>query len=130
MIGRLALLAFTIGRIWFGIAAARTMTFAVLSLSQLIHAFNMRSSHSLFRIGFTSNKKMVAGFLVCLALQVGVIMHRPLSVIFKTTPLGFMQWLIVCTLALVPFFAVELEKRISGKKQGKTKGKSILRKMA
>lgn len=124
LIGALALLAFTVGRIWFNIAAARTMTFAVLSLSQLVHAFNMRSSHSLFHIGFTSNKKMVFSFLVCLALQVGVIMYEPLSVIFKTTPLGFLEWAIVTGLALVPFFAVELEKRISAKSKSRKEKKN------
>ena len=47
MIGMLALLAFGIGHIYFDEEGAyitgRTMAFAVLSLSQLIHAFNMRS---------------------------------------------------------------------------------------
>jgi Ca2+-transporting ATPase len=38
------------------IVAARTMAFLVLAGTQIFHAFNMRSVHSLFRIGFFSNK--------------------------------------------------------------------------
>ena len=51
MIGALALLAFTIGakNIFGGITAGRTMAFAVLSISQLVHAFNMRSEHSVLK---------------------------------------------------------------------------------
>lgn len=115
LIGALALVAFTIGRIFFDIASARTMTFAVLSLSQLVHAFNMRSSHSLFKIGFTGNKKMVFGFIVCLTMQIGVIMLEPLSAIFKTSPLDPLKWAIVAALSVVPLIAVELEKNIFGK---------------
>ncbi|MBQ5588785.1 MAG: cation-translocating P-type ATPase, partial [Anaerotignum sp.] len=51
MIGMLALIAFGIGHIYFDggkeYITGRTMAFAVLSLSQLVHAFNMRTEHSL-----------------------------------------------------------------------------------
>lgn len=110
MIGALTLLAFTIGKTFFDIACARTMTFAVLSLSQLVHAFNMRSSHSLFKIGFFGNRKMVLSFIVCLTMQAAVITFPPLAAIFKTQALNALQWLIVAGLSLVPLFAVEAEK--------------------
>ena len=55
-IGSLALFAYMLG----GDAAGSTMCFAVLSLSQLIHSLNMRSStHSIFQIGFFTNKKLL-----------------------------------------------------------------------
>lgn len=54
MIGVLALLAFGIGHVYFdqenGYAVGRTMAFAVLSLSQLVHAFNMRGEGSLGKL--------------------------------------------------------------------------------
>lgn len=121
LIGALALVAFTIGRTFFNIATARTMTFAVLSLSQLIHAFNMRSTHSLFHIGFTSNKKMVLSFLACMGMEIAVIMLEPLAVIFKTTPLGLGEWLLVAGLSLIPLLAVELEKHMASAKEKKRK---------
>ena len=48
LIGSLSLLAFTIGRLFFDAVPAnpvlgRTMAFAVLSLAQVAHTFNMRS---------------------------------------------------------------------------------------
>lgn len=34
------------------------MAFMILDLSQIIQAFNMRSEHSLFKIGIASNQKL------------------------------------------------------------------------
>lgn len=86
------------------------MAFAVLSCSQLIHAFNVRSEKSLFEIGIFGNLKMLYSFLVCLALQVSVISIPALSAVFKTVSLNMVQWLVVAGLALSPLFIVEIEK--------------------
>jgi Ca2+-transporting ATPase len=88
------------------------MAFAVLSLSQLFHAFNMRSEHSIFKIGWFSNKKMVLSFLVCALLQVAVISIDALTKVFKVTPLTPIQWGIVFLLSIVPIIVVELQKRV------------------
>lgn len=106
-IGSLALFAYMLG----GDQAGSTMCFAVLSLSQLVHSLNMRSSSSLFQIGFFSNKKLLFSVLLCIAMQCAVITLPALQIIFKTTPLTNMQWLMVAVLALLPIPLVELEKR-------------------
>lgn len=114
MIGMLALLAFGIGHIYFDSGKAyvtgRTMAFAVLSLSQLVHAFNMRSEHSLFRISFGSNPFLVGAFFIGCLLQAGVIMVEPLAAVFRVCPLTGREWLVVAGLALAPLPIVELEK--------------------
>ena len=114
MIGMLALLAFAIGHIYFDdekmYVTGRTMAFAVLSISQLVHAFNMRSEHSLFAIRPFENLWLVGAFVVGIALQAGVIMLQPLATIFKVVPLGSWEWLIVGILAILPLPIVELEK--------------------
>ena len=114
MIGMLALIAFGIGHIYFdggkGYITGRTMAFAVLSLSQLVHAFNMRTEHSLTQISLSSNPFLVGAFFVGCILQVGVIMAGSLAAVFKVCPLGWMEWMIVAGLALVPLPVVELEK--------------------
>ena len=114
MIGMLALIAFGIGHIYFDggkeYITGRTMAFAVLSLSQLVHAFNMRTEHSLTQISFSSNPFLVGAFFVGCILQVGVIMAGSLAAVFKVCPLGWMEWMIVAGLALVPLPVVELEK--------------------
>ena len=117
MIGALALLAYTIGRIWFDPNPAepvfgRTMAFAVLSFSQLTHSFNMRSDHSIFEIGVFSNRKLVGAVAICAVLMASVITLKPLTVIFGTSTLNFTQWLIVIVLSLVPVLAVEAEKKL------------------
>lgn len=114
MIGMLALLAFGIGHVYFDgekmYVTGRTMAFAVLSISQLVHAFNMRSEHSLFAIRPFENLWLVGAFIMGLLLQVSVIMAQPLATVFKVAPLGVTEWLIVAALALLPLPIVELEK--------------------
>lgn len=104
MIGILALIAYIIGD--------RTMSFAVLGLSQLFHAFNMRSEHSIFKIGWFSNKKMVLSFLICGIMQVAVISIKTLNRVFKVSPLSLPQWSLVFLLSIVPIIIVELQKKV------------------
>lgn len=121
MIGVLALLAFGIGHIYFdqenGYAVGRTMAFAVLSLSQLVHAFNMRGEGSLGKLPFCSNKWLLMAFVVGVVLQCVVIMMPPLAGIFQVVPLNGEQWLLTAALALAPLPLVELEKAIWHPKQ-------------
>ena len=114
MIGGLALLAFTIGRIFFDCSGTpeigRTMSFCVLSLSQLVHAFNMRSEHSVFSVGILSNPYLVGAFLIGVILQVGVVSVPMLSPLFRVVPLNALQWSIVGLLSFAPLPLVELQK--------------------
>ena len=89
LIGSMALLAYSIGRIFFDVdptapVIGRTMAFAVLSFSQVVHTFNMRSSQSVFRAGIFRNKKLVLAAIACVALQLSVIVIPPLAQVFKT----------------------------------------------
>lgn len=117
LIGSLSLLGYSIGRLWFDVDPAspligRTMAFAILSLSQIVHTFNMRSSSSVFQAGLFANPRLVLAAAVCIFLQASVILFQPLAVIFKTAVLTGFQWLIVVLLSLVPLAVVELEKAI------------------
>lgn len=115
LVGALALLAYTLGRIFFDQSPSepiigRTMGFAVLSLSQLVHSFNMRSEHSVLRLGIFTNKKLNVACAFCAALMLSVIVFPPLSAVFKTAALTPIQWAIVLALSLMPLLAVEGEK--------------------
>ncbi|MEA4816239.1 MAG: cation-translocating P-type ATPase [Lachnospiraceae bacterium] len=114
LIGLLTLIAFGIGHIYFdksqGYVTGRTMAFAVLSISQLVHSFNMRSEKSLLSINFLSNKFIIIAFLSGLFLQVFVISFAPLSAIFGVCPLEPKKWFIVALLSIVPLFVSEAEK--------------------
>ena len=124
LIGAISLLAYSIGRIYFDVDPSapyigRTMAFAVLSLSQIVHTFNMRSSRSVFEAGIFANPKLVLAAVVCVALQAMVIVIKPLSVIFKTAVLTGNQWLIVTLLSLIPLAVVELEKAVAAHRRGR-----------
>jgi Ca2+-transporting ATPase len=110
MIGALALAAFEMGSKQGSLETARTFAFAVLGLSQLVHAFNVRSDASVFKIGFFSNRYMIGAFIVCAALQVSVICIPGLAEIFGTVPLSLTQWRTVALLALTPLAVVEIAK--------------------
>lgn len=114
-IGAISILAFNIGR-FFDVTSepiiGRTMAFAVLSISQLVHSFNVKSEYSMLKTNLLSNKKLVISFLICLLMEISVIMVPALSTIFKTASLNLEQWLIVITLSLSPIIVVEIEKLI------------------
>lgn len=114
MIGALALLAFSIGvNVLGNLTTGRTMAFAVLSISQLVHAFNMRSEHSVFRAGLFKNPYLVLSLIAGLMLEVSVISIPKLAVIFGVVPLGFIGWGIVVALSVMPLVIVELQKKVT-----------------
>lgn len=116
MIGFLALTAYVLGcKIVPGhsLIIGRTMCFAVLSLSQLCHSFNMRSHQSIFKIGLFSNSKLLLSFVICTFLQIIVISYAPLSILFKVTPLQTIHWVFVGILSIFPLIIVELQKRLN-----------------
>ncbi len=111
LIGSLSLFAYVVGSNYIGNAC--TMAFAVLSFSQLFHAFNMRSRYSLFHIGIFSNKKMVWSFLICAFLQFLVITHPWLQSLFLVNSMTSLQWLVVTACSIAPVVFVELQKFFS-----------------
>ncbi len=114
MIGALSLLAFSIGVNVLGdLIYGRTLAFAVLSISQLVHAFNMRSEHSVFKAGLFKNPYLVLAFIAGLILEVSVISIPPLADIFGVVPLGFVGWLVVAVLSVMPLLIVELQKLVT-----------------
>lgn len=117
MIGLLTLIAFGIGCALFdtgdSVAIGRTMAFATLSISQLVHAFNMRSERSILTIDLFSNVYLIGAFAAGFILQAGVIMIPPIAEIFKVVPLSALQWVIVMALCIMPIVIVEFEKIVS-----------------
>ena len=114
MIGSLALLAFSIGKnVFHDIIVGQTMAFAVLSVSQLVHAFNMRSDKSVIKAGLFKNKYLILSFIIGLIFEAGVISIPPIAVIFGVIPLNALQWGITAILSLMPFIIVETQKLLN-----------------
>ncbi len=120
MIGVLTLIAYFIGsRLHLlpdggiNIPLGETMAFAVLAISQLVHAFNIRSSHSLFKVGFTSNKYMIGAFFASLFLMLVVLFVPLLQGIFEVITMDGSEWAIVAGLSIIPLVVMEIVKGIS-----------------
>ena len=115
MIGALSLLAFSVGaNVFCSLNAGRTMAFAVLSLSELVHSFNMRSERSVLNKNLFKNPYLTGAFLLGLILEVSVISIPYVACIFDAVPLTFIQWVCVGILSLMPLVIVELQKLVSG----------------
>jgi len=93
---------------------ARTMAFATMSLSQLFHGFNLRSTtRSLFRLGFTTNRYMVLAWTMSTALQLMVLVIPGLGSIFEVVPLTLSEWGYVGLLSVSPILFGEIMKASS-----------------
>ena len=110
-IGAVSLLAFVLGRGLYDETVARTMCFCTLSIAELFHALNSRSSLSLFRIGWFSNRRMNLAFAVCAALQLAVPVIPAVGAVFAACGLTAAQWLTVGALSGSVLAVVELAKR-------------------
>lgn len=110
MFGALSLFAFRIGENVTGeIAGGQTLAFMVLAASQIIQAYNMRSEHSLFKIGVFSNSKLNIAALISLLL-VALVLFTPLSIAFGLIKLPMNLYLIGLGLSLVPVVVMECSK--------------------
>jgi Ca2+-transporting ATPase len=90
---------------------ANTMAFATLTISQLFHAYDVRSRHhSIFQIGFFTNPAMTQAFLVGLALQLAVLLLPPLRVIFSVELMSGAEWVTVLALSILPTVVCEVVK--------------------
>jgi Ca2+-transporting ATPase len=99
----------------------QTIVFNVLCLCQMGHVLAIRSeTQSFFKIGMFSNKPLIGSVLIAFLLQF-VITYTPfLQPIFQTEALTLNEFLLVGAASSLVFFAVEIEKIISGRK-GKIK---------
>ena len=93
-----------------GPKTASTMAFSTLTLARLFHGFNCRSSHSIFRIGFSGNWYSLGAFLAGVAL-LSLVMFVPfLERLFSVAPLTGSQIGLVYLLAVIPTVVIQLTK--------------------
>ena len=112
MFALLTLIAFVLGERYGGsLEAGQTMAFLVLSLTQIVQAFNMRSQHSLFGIGPFTNHKLNWAALASLLL-VCLVLFTPVGVAFQLVLLP--GWLYAAALGLIltPLVVMEIAKAI------------------
>jgi Ca2+-transporting ATPase len=122
MIGLLSLSAYWLALYWGRMPEeARTMAFATMAISQLIHSFNVRSiDQSLFTIRPGSNRNLIYALMISSAALFIVIFNPFLRSVFETALLRPSDWAVVLSLSIVPLIMVELSKladRIASKKE-------------
>ncbi len=92
------------------LAAGRTMAFMVLSLCQVVQAYNMRSDHSLFKIGPFGNSVLNKAALASTSIVALVLFVPPLRMIFDLVLLPWYDYLIALALIFVPLLVMEFCK--------------------
>lgn len=110
LFGAITLVAYNLGIKSTGIeAGGQTLAFMVLALSQIVQAYNMRSEHSLFKIGVFSNKNLNWAALAAVVL-VALVMFTPLSSAFGLIRLTAAQYAEGLGLIFLPLMIFEIAK--------------------
>lgn len=98
---------------------AQTVAFATLVMAQLIHVFDCRSSRSIFHRNPLQNRYLVLAVISSVLLLLGVVYIDQLQPIFKTVPLGALDWFITLVFAGIPTFLMGLGSVFSTSKKRK-----------
>ena len=106
----------TIGLFWCfresgGLAYARTVAFTTLAAFQWFQAFNARTTfRSVFSVGIFSNPWVLLGVGVAAILQIGAVESPVGQMLFGTTGLAPVDWLLIILVASSIWVADELFK--------------------
>ena len=107
--------AFMIGR-QTSPAVACTMAFSTLTFARLLHGFNCRSQHSIFKIGFKNNWYSLAAFAVGTLLLALILFVPALHGLFAITPLTGNQLFWIIGLAVMPTVLIQIVKVVNENK--------------
>ncbi|NRO08698.1 Calcium-transporting ATPase 1 [Lactobacillus helveticus] len=94
-------------------AVACTMAFSTLTFARLLHGFNCRSQHSIFKLGFKNNWYSLGAFAVGTLLLALILFVPALHSLFAVTPLTYNQLLWIIGSALAPTILIQIVKVIS-----------------
>ncbi|MCS7385635.1 MAG: calcium-translocating P-type ATPase, SERCA-type [archaeon GB-1867-005] len=89
------------------VVEARTLAFVQAVLFELFVVFNCRSEkHSVYRIGFLTNKALVIADVVGILLTIMLVYAPPMQLIFDTVPLTLYDWALCILLASGAWFVL------------------------
>jgi Ca2+-transporting ATPase len=85
-----------------------------LAIFQLFNTFNARSSvHSIFKVGFLTNRYVLLGVGASFLLQIAVT-HVPfLQSAFKTTALSMREWVLILLVSSSVLIVEEIRKLLA-----------------
>ena len=112
IIGLITLLVYAIGH-QISHMVGQTMAFLTLSSTQLFHAYNVKSEHSVFSKKSYKNRFMNFAFIAGFLLQIFVIYCPGVRNLFEFTPLNFTNFIICVGLSLIMVIIMEVIKLIN-----------------
>ncbi|MCI5773215.1 MAG: cation-translocating P-type ATPase, partial [Erysipelotrichaceae bacterium] len=110
MIGLLTLTSYLYGN-GHSHEIGQTMAFFTLSMSQLFHAFNIKSEHSILHRTIVNNKYLLGSFVIGAALNF-IVIYSPINHIFNLVPLYGADLMVALALSFAPIVIVEVAKLI------------------
>ena len=94
-----------------GLAHARTLGFSAAALTQMVHAFNVRSrSRTVFGPGLFTNQWLWTGTLFCLVLQLLTVVNPPLRKLLGVAIPDQTGVVVIGVAMFLPLLVVELVK--------------------
>ena len=109
----LAVFAYSLYGLHQEVEQARTVTFTVMVIAQLVHAFNCRSERlSLFYVGLWTNRPLLLAFSLSLGIQIAILTIPAATPVFKIAPLPIEDWVMMGAMGFLPFLLIELMKAL------------------
>ncbi len=116
-IGVVLLFVITRGVLGASIFRARTMAFATLILFEMFHSFNARSlKQSIFKLGFFSNKYLLAGLFFAAVAMLAAIYLPFLQSVLGTTALALIDWVKIILVSMTVLVFGEISKYLKRKR--------------
>jgi P-type Ca2+ transporter type 2C len=85
---------------------------------QMFHVFNSRSElRSVFRTPVLTNRFLFFSVIAAFTAHLAVIYLQPLQLVFRTTPLTLIHWVVVVVAAGTVTIAMETDKAVRRMKQ-------------
>jgi magnesium-transporting ATPase (P-type) len=98
-------------------ATATTMSLAGIVAGQIGNVFACRSAReSICRMGLASNRLLLLGVAVELALLIGLIYLPPLAAVFGLAPIGWRHWLLLASFGPLLLLCEEARKALRARR--------------
>ncbi|MCF0110649.1 MAG: cation-translocating P-type ATPase, partial [Erysipelotrichaceae bacterium] len=110
LVGALSLISYMTGNA-VSHETGMSMAFVTLSLTQLVHAFNIKSKHTIFHPSTFNNKFLWLSLVAGLVLVLGIMYIPACSSLFKLVPLGAEDLFVALGLPFVMVVACEIQKK-------------------
>ncbi|MDD5650136.1 MAG: HAD-IC family P-type ATPase [Candidatus Nanoarchaeia archaeon] len=107
------LFLFKIYNTYFGIEYAQTVAFTSLVMFQMFNVFNTRTTKSIFKTDFFSNKNLLYSVLISVVLQIMIIYLW--NDFFHVVKLSLIDWFYIILVSSSVLIFIELRKLFSSK---------------